>query len=141
MRGQRLERGGRILRPREHDDLDLVELVLADHPARVAAGRARLGAEARRVRRVEERQLFGGQDLVAVQVRDRNLRRRDEVVALAGLEEVGVELRQLPGAEERVGVGEKRRQDLAVALLVDVHVEKELDERARHPRRRAGRAP
>ena len=30
------------------DELDLGELVLADHPARVLAGGARLGAEARR---------------------------------------------------------------------------------------------
>ena len=38
----------RLLRRGDRDELDLGELMLADHAARVAARRARLGAEARR---------------------------------------------------------------------------------------------
>src|SRR5882724_4878283 len=41
---------------RDLHHLDLVELVLADHAARVAPGAARLGAKARRVRRELDRQ-------------------------------------------------------------------------------------
>ena len=50
-----------------HDlhQLDLVELMLADHAARVLAVAARLGAEARRVRGELDRQRVGGKDLVA----------------------------------------------------------------------------
>ena len=80
---ERLERGRRLLGGDEHDDLDLVELVLADHAARVASGRAGLGAEAGRVRGVEERERIRGEHLVAVQVRDRHLGGRDQVVARA----------------------------------------------------------
>ena len=69
-----------------------------------------------------------------MQVRDRDLGGRDQVVARGRLEEVGLELRQLAGAEERVGVDEERRQDFGVALLLDVDVEDELDEGARQPR-------
>ena len=46
------------------DELDLVELVLPEEAARVAPARARLGAEARRVGHVGERQLRLVEDLV-----------------------------------------------------------------------------
>jgi hypothetical protein len=51
VRGELFERGIRIFRPL-HDlhEFDLVELVLADHAARVLASRTGLRAEARRVR-------------------------------------------------------------------------------------------
>ena len=64
---------------RQLDHLDLVELVLADHPARVLAGSAGLGAKARRVSRQPDRQAVGRDDLVAVEVRQRDLARRDQV--------------------------------------------------------------
>ncbi len=41
----------RFFRRRDRDELDLGELMLADHAARVAPGRAGLGAEAGRRRR------------------------------------------------------------------------------------------
>ena len=46
------------------DELDLVELVLPEEPARVAPARARLGAEARRVGHVGDGQLGLVEDLV-----------------------------------------------------------------------------
>ena len=48
------------LRLAEREQLDLVELVHAEHPARVLAGGAGLAAEVRRERRVAERQLRRG---------------------------------------------------------------------------------
>ena len=50
--------------------LHLVELVLADHAARVAAIGARFAAEARRVRHELHRQFFQRHDLVAHHVGD-----------------------------------------------------------------------
>ena len=52
-----LERVHRLLGLGELHQLDLVELVDADHAARVAAGRAGLLAEARRVGGVVQRQV------------------------------------------------------------------------------------
>ena len=56
--GQLLERLVRVLRMDDLHHLDLVELVLADHAARVLAVAAGLRAEARRVRGEPDRQRF-----------------------------------------------------------------------------------
>ena len=63
--------------------LDLVELVLADHAARVLAVAAGLGAEARRMRGQPDRQRSQRQDLVAHRVGQRDLGGRDQVQRLA----------------------------------------------------------
>ena len=73
--------------------------------------------------------------------RQRHLGRRDQVeraalVGLDGLEELLLELRQLPGAEHRVGVHEVRQPQLRVAVLARLHVEHELRDRALEPRQR-----
>ena len=115
------------LRRRDLHHLDLVELVLADHAARVLAVGAGLGAEAGRVRREPDRQRLGRHDLVAHQVRQRHFAGGDQVevaafrvrllrAALLHLEEVGLELGQLAGAAQA------RRPDQVgrVALLVAV---------------------
>ena len=71
-------------------------------------------------------------------VRHRNLGGGDEVViAIGELEEVFLELRQLPRAEERVGVDDERRDDFDVAMPL-MHVEHEVDERAIQLRAGAG---
>ncbi len=51
----------------EAEHLDLVELVHAEDPPRVLARGAGLAAEAAGEARVAQRQLVGGDDLVAVQ--------------------------------------------------------------------------
>ena len=53
-------------------------------PARVLAGGAGLAPEARRVRGVADRQLVRLEDLVAVEVGDRDLGGRDQVELVAG---------------------------------------------------------
>ena len=110
-------------RRRLHDphQLDLAELVHPDQPAGVAAVRARLRPEARGVRGVGERQVVDGEGLAGVQVRQRHLGRRDEeqlAVRDAGLEQVGLELRQLPGAGHRLPVHQRRHRELGVAVLL-----------------------
>jgi hypothetical protein len=116
-----------------HDlqDLDLVELVVADHAARVLARGARLRAKARRVAHELERQLLQRNDLLAHEVRDRHLGCRDEVqVAVLDLEQVAAELGE---AGDTVGAGPAHHVgdiDLGVAVLPRVHVEHELRQRA-----------
>ena len=61
------------------DQLDLLELVLADHAARVLAVAAGFGAEARRVRGHAHRQRVGIEDLVAHDVGQRDFGGRNQV--------------------------------------------------------------
>jgi len=75
--------GEALLRRRDRDQLDLGELVLADDAARVAAGRARLRAEARRRRGEAQRQLVLVEDLLADEIGQRNFGGRDELECIA----------------------------------------------------------
>ena len=116
--------------------------MLADHAARVLAVASRFRAEARRVRGELHRQRVGRQDLAAHRVRERDLGRRYEIQALVGLriagrnaallhrEHVGFELRELRGADQRLGVDDVRRVALGVAVLRGLDVEHELSQRA-----------
>ncbi len=115
----------------EIDHLDLVELVHAQHAARHLARAARLAAEARRIGRQLDRKLLSVQNVVAVVVRDRDLRRRDEpeVVHVAVVQVFG-ELRQLARARHGRRIHDERRQHFRIPLLLAVQVEHVLDERA-----------
>jgi hypothetical protein len=108
---------GRLLRQAEDEHLDLVELVHAEHPARVLARGARLAAEARRVARVVERQRAGVQLLVHVHRRERHLGGAGEVKVVP-LDPVDVDL--VGGEEARSVHGgfadEDGRQDRREAL-------------------------
>ena len=113
--------------------LDLVELVLADHAARVLAVGAGLAAEARGVADELERQPLERDDLVANDIGDGDLGGRDQVELLRILarhrEQVVLELRQVAGAAQARGVHQVRRIHLGVAVLARVHVEHELPQR------------
>ena len=81
------------------DDLhhfDLVELMLTDHATRIAAGRARLATEARRMGDELQRQLLGIENLASDDVGQRDFRRRNQIeVGLAfaaDLEQIFLEL-------------------------------------------------
>ena len=86
-----------------------VELVLADHAARVAPGAAGFGAKARAVRGEFEGQAGFGQDFALHVVGQRHFGGGDEVhrlglaflPAFLGGEQVGLELGQLAGAAQR----------------------------------------
>src|SRR5438034_7889249 len=63
----------RLVGPRRMHDLhqlDLVELVIADHAAGILAGGSRFRTEARRMAGVPERQTLERQDLVAHEIGD-----------------------------------------------------------------------
>ena len=68
----------RLFRRGDRDELDLGELVLADHAARVAAGGARFGAEARRAGGKPHRQFFLVEDGLAHEVGQRDFGGGDE---------------------------------------------------------------
>jgi len=137
--GEGLERGVRVGRAHDLHQLDLVELVLADHPARVLAVGAGLRAKARRVCDIAQRQRLGRDDLVAHEIGDGDLGRGDEeeLGIVAHREEVGLELRELAGAGERGARHEIGDVDLGIAVLAHVQVEHELRERAMQARERA----
>ena len=90
----------------------------------------------RSVGRVVPGQEAAVHDLLAVQVRERHFRRRDEVeVPLTrDLEEVLLELGQVSRPEQRRRVHQERRVHLDVAVFPRVQVEHEVDERPRHAR-------
>ena len=91
-----------LLGAAEAHQLHLVELVHADQPARVLARRTRLAAEAGRAGATATGSAAAVEDLVAVDVGDRHLGRRDEVeVVRADVVQLVGELGQLPGAGHR----------------------------------------
>ena len=127
---------GRLLGRAVREQLDLVELVRAQHAAGVGAGRAGLAAEARRVGTEPAGQVGLVEHLVAVHRRERHLGGRDrpEVVALEVIGVVG-ELGQVPGRHHRLGAHERGRAHLLVrAVAVAVAVERELRQGAKHAR-------
>ncbi len=71
------------LRGGELDQLHLVELVLANNSAHILSIGPRLAAKTRGVSRVLQGQVLGRQNLPAMNVRDRNLRRGHQVVVEA----------------------------------------------------------
>ena len=125
--------------------------MLADDAARVLAGGAGFGAEARRVGRERDGQARFVENLVAIEIGDGNLGGGDEPVVvvfvfaarggfrvgIGAAEQVLGKLGQLAGAEERLGIDHERRQHFGVAVLLRVHVEHEADERALEARARA----
>src|SRR6185503_17143591 len=106
--------------------------------AHVGAVRSRFAAEARGIGGIAQRQLPSVEDRAAIEVGERHLRGRDqEQVPVAGdLEQVLLELRQVAGAAQRIGVDQEGRLDLRVAVLARVQLQHEVDERAREPRAR-----
>ena len=125
----------RVFGLRELDELDLVELVLANEAARVAPRAASFCTEACRVARVALGQFPAVEDFVAVIVRRRHFRRRHEVVVEAfEFEHVLGELRQLSRADHARLVRDVGREHFRVAVLRRVQIHHEVDAGAFEPR-------
>jgi len=108
--------------------------VLADQAADVFAVGARLGPETGRVGGQPLGQGRSVQDLVAVEVRQRDLGRRDEIPRIVlQLEEVRGEFRKVAGPRQARFVGDERREDLSEAPFPGVDVEHEIDQGPFHP--------
>ena len=141
----------RGLRLDEREHLDLVELVHAEDPARVAAGRARLAPEARGDAGVAQRQPRSVEDLARVQRRQRHLARPRQVQLVLGEPvELLLGVGEHAGAEQRLLAHEHGR-DHRLEAVAEQHVhapahERQLEQhevalqvgeaRARHPRGR-----
>ncbi len=80
-------------------------------------------------------QVRGIEDFIAIEIRDRHLGRRDEEeVALLDPKGVLLKLRKLAGSRHRGTIYELRRHDFGVAVLADMQIHHEVDERALEPR-------
>src|SRR5581483_5363964 len=128
----------RFVRHHELYDLHFLELMLTNQAARVFSVRTRLAAKTRRVRGVETRQRIGVERFVAMKIRHRHFRGRNQVViAIGQLEQILLKLRKLPRAAKRFGVDDVRRYDFAISAR-GVLIEKEVDERTIEARAGAG---
>src|SRR5436189_5803610 len=106
---------------RDFDQLDLVELVHADNPARLASGRTGFAPEAGRVSSEFLRQLRYRQDFFPVKICYRHFRGRREEKLLA-LEPVHVllELRQLRRPDHTFAPHQKRGAYFEITMLAGV---------------------
>src|SRR5689334_24981417 len=113
--------------------------MLANDAARVASVAAGLRTKTRRVSDPAQRQLRGVEYLLAMIIRDRHFRRRDQVklARIFELEKIGFKLRQLPGAEKCGTIDDERRQRFEITMLASLHIEHEIDQRAFESRPRA----
>src|SRR5690349_8463817 len=101
------------------NQLDLVELVRSQNSARVLARGAGLATEAFAVRDKSHRNHLGIENLVTIEVRDRDFGRRDEKQLIAArCVRVILELRQLAGARHRRSIDEEWWPYLLVAVFV-----------------------
>src|SRR5712691_8073035 len=126
------------LRPREFEQLNLLELMLPRDAARVLARRAGLRAEASRPGADLDGQRVGIDSLVAVEVVQLNFGggRQPQVGALE-MEHVRCKFGQVSRTGERGAIGGERREDLRVAMLLRVRVQKEVGQCAFQARARA----
>src|SRR5262249_41672291 len=120
------------------------KLVLADDAARVLAGGSCLRAEAGRVGGEADRQTGFLEDLVAGEIRDRDLGSWDKPVGvvaelparhglsvgLIAAKQVFRKLGKLAGSEEALRIHHEGRQHLGVAVLLGVLVQHEADQGA-----------
>ena len=106
--------------------------MLPDDAAHIFAVRSRLAAKARRVGGERDRQPRLIKNFIAIKIRDRNFRRRNQpeiFFAMRHAKKIGGKFRQLPGAIHRFGIHQIRRQNLGVSVLARVQIEHEVHQR------------
>ncbi|MNY29688.1 hypothetical protein D3C86_1637430 [compost metagenome] len=84
------------------------ELVLAQHAARITAGRTCFRTEGRRQRGKAQRQFFLLKRFGRNEISQRHFGRRNKVTAVGRLEQIFLELRQLAGAIHGLGLHHQR---------------------------------
>ena len=134
--GQAFQRCKRLAWLDDLHHLDLVELVLTDHAARVTARGAGFAAETWGVRHQLHWQLLRVKNFAGNDIGQRHFSGRDQVqirlAFTADLEQVFLELRQLASALQRRRLHQVRRIGFFVAVLGGVQVDHELRQRAVH---------
>ena len=124
--GHPLMLGGGVIGMRDRHHLDLAELMHPDQPARIAPGRARLGAETRGVGGHPQRQVARVEDLAGDDIGQRHFRGRDQPEAVGGTKLLVPEFRQLAGAVKRVLMHQERRRYLGIAVFLGLMIEHEV---------------
>src|SRR6266481_4945640 len=123
-----------FFRMRELEELDFLELVLAENAARVFSSGAGFGAEAGGPGSRENRQLFLRNRFIAIKIVQLDFGSgREPEVAVFYFEEVGGEFGQLARTHERGGVDQKRGKNFCVAVLTRVNVKEEIGESSLEP--------
>src|SRR5467141_5198205 len=119
---------------RELEELDFLELVLAENAACVLSGGAGFRAEAGGPGGHVNRQLFLGNRFIAIKIVQLDFGRgREPEVGVFDFEEIGGKFGQLAGTHERGGVDQKGGKNFRVAVLMRMNVEKEIGKRALEP--------
>src|SRR5262245_32533070 len=105
--------------------------MLANETADVLAVGSRLAAEARGIGGVQNWQFPAVEDLLAMHVckRDFGGRHKIQIPVTRDFEQVGLELRQVAGADERSAVDQERRLDFSIPVISGMQIQHEVDER------------
>lgn len=135
---ERFELRVRVLGFDDVDELHFVELVNADHAARVLARAARFAAETGRVGGVVNGEMLFGEDFLAVQIGHRHFGggNKKKVFALDAVH-VLFKFRELAGADHALAAHHEGRGDFGVTVFAGVEVEEVIEERPFEPRARA----
>src|SRR5258708_7605381 len=116
-----------LLRMRELEQLDFLELVLAQDSASVLTGRASLRAEASGPSSNVDRQVLLGKGFVAIEVVELHFAGgRQPEIGILDLEKVRGKFRQLAGGKQGSAVDEEGRKDFGVAVLARVHIQEKI---------------
>ncbi len=109
--------------------------MLADQASHVSAVTAGFRTKTWSIGSVAQWKIGFVQNFVAMQICQRDLSGRHQIIRPFELEfeEIGLEFRQLPGPEERFIVDHKWRQHFAVPVFARVQIEHETDERPFEP--------
>jgi len=99
--------------------------MLADHAARVFAGRSRFGAKTLGPGCIALRQFAFLYDRSPNQIGQRNLGGRNQPIIVLGSKKIFAELGQLPRAEQSVVADQCRRHNLLIAEFIRMHIKHE----------------
>ena len=141
MAGELFQRLPGILGTHHLHQFDLLELVLAYQAAGIAAVGTRLGTKTGRVSDIAQRKLPGIDDAIAHKIGYRYLGGGYQVhraTVVINTEQILLELGQLPGAVETVGIHQVGHIGLGIAVVLAVLGQHELDQCAVQPCDAAG---
>ena len=119
----------RIVRPREFHQLDFLKLMLANDAAHILPVRARLTAKAGSICSKRNGQTAGIEQFIPVQIRNRDLSRRNQpqlLLSMRNPEEIGGKLGKLSGPVHGFRIHHEGREDLDIAVLASVNIEHEI---------------
>ena len=116
---------------RELHQLHFLKLMLANNAAHIPPVRPRFTPETRRIRAKLDGQLVQIQHFIAIQIRHRYFCGGDQVViGSLQLEQIRLKLGQLPRAIKAIFIRDERRQHFGISVVLRMHIQHEIDQRA-----------